>query len=418
MLNKKGFTLIELLAVIIILAVLLLIAIPAVSNYINDSRKEAYVKTAKQVISGARNLVNSGKLDMYDTDTTYYIPSSCIKVENGETAKSPYGEFIKAYVAVTYSGKDYDYYWASVDESGIGFKSLLCSNNLSIDDLSSGVKIEDIKSDYPIGGRSNYRVYDDNCTEYVEGKNIASFTNTIEKLIENSSSNTIVDEFRNIRFIGRNPSNYVKFEDSDKKWRIIGIVDGHVKIVDDTVNVTTVNGMTSWWRGYGSYDKSIMDNWSTSKAMSDLNGDYYNSLSDLTKKSIITFTYGLENSHINDDKVNVYNRERAAANSSDSSKKWTGKVASIYASDFLFSHSTPVSYNTSWISDDYWRFWRNSGVVCRAFLPLNGGWIGTAAPNDYVVLPTVYLSKSLVVKSGNGSSNNPYIISLSDYDEC
>ena len=38
---KKGFTLIELLAVIMILGVIALIAIPVVSNIIEESRKKA-----------------------------------------------------------------------------------------------------------------------------------------------------------------------------------------------------------------------------------------------------------------------------------------------------------------------------------------------------------------------------------------
>ena len=38
-LNKKGFTLIELLAVIVILGVLLAIAIPSVTKYINISKR-------------------------------------------------------------------------------------------------------------------------------------------------------------------------------------------------------------------------------------------------------------------------------------------------------------------------------------------------------------------------------------------
>ena len=56
--KKKGFTLIELLAVIIILGILMIIAIPSVTKYISDSRKEAYVDTAKQLAGAARNLVN------------------------------------------------------------------------------------------------------------------------------------------------------------------------------------------------------------------------------------------------------------------------------------------------------------------------------------------------------------------------
>ncbi len=71
--KKNGFTLIELLAVIIILGILMIIAIPSVTRYISDSRKSAYVDTAKEIIGGARNIVNGGKLEMYSTNTTYYI---------------------------------------------------------------------------------------------------------------------------------------------------------------------------------------------------------------------------------------------------------------------------------------------------------------------------------------------------------
>ena len=68
--KKNGFTLIELLAVIIILGILMIIAIPSVTKYISDSRKSSYVDSAKEIIGSARNLVNSGELEMYDTDAT------------------------------------------------------------------------------------------------------------------------------------------------------------------------------------------------------------------------------------------------------------------------------------------------------------------------------------------------------------
>ena len=168
--NKKGFTLIELLAVIIILGILMIIAIPSVTKYISDSRKEAYVKTAKQVVSGARNLVNEGKLEMYDTSATYYIPNSCIRVENGEKAKSPYGEFTKAYVVVTYDGKGYDYYWTSVDEAGIGVKNIISINELDIDDIESDLKIENVSTGNSIQGKSTLFVIDENdCTTLTDG---------------------------------------------------------------------------------------------------------------------------------------------------------------------------------------------------------------------------------------------------------
>lgn len=58
-LNKKGFTLIELLAVIVILALLVAVAIPAVTKYLNTSRKGVFADNAAAAISAVRNDVIS-----------------------------------------------------------------------------------------------------------------------------------------------------------------------------------------------------------------------------------------------------------------------------------------------------------------------------------------------------------------------
>ena len=179
--NKKGitskaFTLIELLAVIIILAVLMIIAIPSVTTYISDSRKKAYVDTAKEAISGARTLVNSGKLNIFDEEVSYYIPIKCIPSENG--FKSPYGEFEEngAYVGVIFDGNGYKYYWISNDVSGQGINIVTSFDDLDSEKIVSGIKKGDVNNkikETGIDGRNNIIVFNNNC-KGIEGKYIAS----------------------------------------------------------------------------------------------------------------------------------------------------------------------------------------------------------------------------------------------------
>lgn len=125
-LNKKGFTLIELLAVIIILGILMIIAIPSVTSYIQNSRKSAYADTAVQYADAVIKEVNGGKaFRLYSTNTLYMIPvghekdKSCVTLESG--GQSPFSDvWHYAYVGVTYDGKGYNYYFIGEDGAGQG----------------------------------------------------------------------------------------------------------------------------------------------------------------------------------------------------------------------------------------------------------------------------------------------------------
>jgi len=55
--NKKGFTLVELLAVIAILGVILSIAVPAVSNRIQESKKKVFFANVSTTVKGVKPLV-------------------------------------------------------------------------------------------------------------------------------------------------------------------------------------------------------------------------------------------------------------------------------------------------------------------------------------------------------------------------
>ena len=77
--NKKGFTLIELLAVIVIMGILMMVAIPAVSRVIENSRKDAFVDIAKSYANAvitawtSENLTCEGNVSSATDDGDYYI---------------------------------------------------------------------------------------------------------------------------------------------------------------------------------------------------------------------------------------------------------------------------------------------------------------------------------------------------------
>lgn len=95
--EKDGFTLIELLAVIVILGILMIIAIPQVTKYIENSKKDTYADTAKAYINSARYMLLNDEFETCtlpeDGGAAIYIPLKAIYLEQGGE-KSPYSKMI------------------------------------------------------------------------------------------------------------------------------------------------------------------------------------------------------------------------------------------------------------------------------------------------------------------------------------
>ena len=61
--NKKGFTLIELLAVIVVLAIILVIAMPRILKVIEESEKEVFRITGENLVKAAKDKTVIDSLD-------------------------------------------------------------------------------------------------------------------------------------------------------------------------------------------------------------------------------------------------------------------------------------------------------------------------------------------------------------------
>ena len=126
-LNKKGFTLIELLAVIIIMGVLLLVAVPAVQKTIQQSRIRTYKNNLAKFVDAVSLEVNSYDNPDYQFSNTEVLvaPLVCIELESGSNTKSPFSTYNKkeSYVVVyrTNNG-DFRYKVAALDGAGFGTK--------------------------------------------------------------------------------------------------------------------------------------------------------------------------------------------------------------------------------------------------------------------------------------------------------
>ncbi len=138
----------------------MLIAIPSVTKVINDSRKNSYVKNANQIVDGMISIANSGELDMYDLDTTYYYPASCIGTESGASKSTFGGDWVNQYVIVTYTGDGFDYYYTALDTTKTG---MYITNNKLLSKEHILNNLEKVPLDICIGDRDRIVYFNESC---------------------------------------------------------------------------------------------------------------------------------------------------------------------------------------------------------------------------------------------------------------
>ena len=132
--NKKGFTLVELLAVIVILGVLLMIAVPAVQNVIKKAKNNATQKQAELFIDAAKKMAI---IDEATSDMVIYKLSDL----DSDVDKN---RFTGMVVALKENGS-YKYYIYLNDS--VNKKTICNNNNNNIFEFASEDKINEKVTD-------------------------------------------------------------------------------------------------------------------------------------------------------------------------------------------------------------------------------------------------------------------------------
>ena len=236
------------------------------------------------------------------------------------------------------------------------------------------------------------------------------------------------------RYIGSDPNNYVTF--NDELWRIIGVftVDDGTGKKEERLKI-----MRDEFIGDIAWNFNNTNDWPNASLNANLNnGDYWtNSLGSDAKNMIGDTLWYLGGSSTSDDVTTsmFYERERGTTVYSGRSTFWVGKVGLMYPSDYGYATSGGTTndrhtclnkelYNWDSVSDCYNNAWIFSSTSQLTFTPhtpdfssvfflrstgdvitTNSGWAGG-------VRPVVFLKSNIKIVDGDGSSNNPFVLSF------
>ena len=253
-------------------------------------------------------------------------------------------------------------------------------------------------------------------------------------------------------------------------WRIIGVFNGKLKIMRGSQI-----GAYSWDnkdKSTGAEGENGKNDWTTARLMKLLNSSdyytadsndnelgqslYYNSASgkcysgqnnatkdcdftstgiknDTTRNMIVEETWNIGGYYTANVYLNkIYGYERGTTVCSGRPTTWKGKIALAYPSDYgyatdlgqcskdLYGYNDSICTLNNWmktilgIAGNEWLLTPNSDYLPYAWFVHSSGSIRSSYNVFYIygVTPVLYLNSSIRITSGDGSSTNPYTLSV------
>ena len=280
------------------------------------------------------------------------------------------------------------------------------------------------------------------------------------------------DVGNNIRYYGASPNNYIYFNCSNysnqssstcETWRIIGVFDGKIKLIRNEsigeYSWDNKNVSTGAENDYGKNDltdarlmKLLNPGYESKTTGGSLyynakSGNCYSGQSNATKACNFTST-GIKNAttrNLISDTIyylgghnsfsvypnQIYEKERGTTVYSGRPTEWTGKIALAYPSDYgyaadlgkcsqnLNNYNNSTCTSNNWmkaiVAPNYgWLLTPRSGIASNVWYVYSSGGVyyNSYVYNAYGVAPVLFLNSDANVKSGTGTSSDPYQISV------
>ncbi|CDA23359.1 unknown [Mycoplasma sp. CAG:611] len=233
------------------------------------------------------------------------------------------------------------------------------------------------------------------------------------------------------RYRGASPKNYVSF--NGETWRIIGVfptddgtgnIENRIKIIRNE----SIGG--KYW------DEKATNDWVKPATLNtELNTTYLNNLSPTAQSMIGNTKYylgGYSKSTIQKDVMYQYERKINGSTYyyGSNPNNWVGKLGLMYASDYgyaasdectqtLSNYKDTTCKNNNWLlkRKEEWLLPQNAGTSNYAFIVRSDGEVNSIyVKNTDVVRPVLYLTSSVEIIGGNGTSTEPYVLDMNSKD--
>lgn len=246
---------------------------------------------------------------------------------------------------------------------------------------------------------------------------MTNLLNHVKSLANTDTTNLARDHTVNVRYIGTNPNNYIYF--NDELWRILGVVDGKLKIISTTPYNNTPNTF---------YDGSVSGTntkFQNSTLKTELNETFYYRIKSKYRSMLVEGNWNVGG-------INIWNWQNAVtAYTTEKETTIQANVGLISATDYAYAiggsnrttciESSHIGNVNSCNSDNWlYSYATTSGMwTINEFTGENGYTLvvntdGNIAPNGIqytsAAYPVIYLDETVVFISGDGTETNPYRI--------